>query len=113
VRNQQVYDHFDNVFKFEQQPVDWTTCETIVGMLLYPYIMYLLVIYMVGTWAVVEETSFALSPWHPDNMFHLHNDNLVPMFTNVRSSGSLNKPKVLISPCVSPLHLGFILIYPS
>lgn len=43
----------------------------------------------------IEETSFALSPWHPDNMFHLHNDNLVPIFSNVRAAGALHKPKRL------------------
>ena len=31
-----------------------------------------------------EEVAFVLSPWHTDNMFHLHNDNILPLVHNIQ-----------------------------
>lgn len=40
---------------------------------------------------VEEESAFFNSPWHLDNMFHLHNDNIMPLLrTQFSSCGHLN-----------------------
>ena len=38
----------------------------------------------VCTGGMRNETAFFYSPWHTDNMFHLHNDNILPLVDTIR-----------------------------
>lgn len=66
-------DRFDEVFECSSEPLNWSSCERIE-----------------------EDATFLLSPWHPDNAYHLHNDNLVAMFANLRHAGALTQARRLL-----------------
>jgi hypothetical protein len=44
---------------------------------------------------VEERSTFVHSPWHIDNAYHLHCDNLIAMFANLQLGGHLDQPRVL------------------
>lgn len=67
-----VRDRFDDVFEFSAEPLRWADCAR-----------------------VEDRSAFVLSPWHIDNAYHLHCDNLVAMFANLRVGGHLEQPRVL------------------
>jgi hypothetical protein len=72
VRNAVVRDRFDDVFDFSSEPLRWSDCAR-----------------------VETRSTFILSPWHIDNAFHLHCDNLVAMYANLRQAGVLSQPRCL------------------
>lgn len=72
VRNAVVRDRFDDVFDFSSEPLRWSDCAR-----------------------VETRSTFILSPWHIDNAFHLHCDNLVAMYANLRQAGVLSEPRCL------------------
>lgn len=72
VHNAVVRDRFDGVFEFSPEPLRWNDCVH-----------------------VEDRSTFVLSPWHIDNAFHLHCDNLVAMFANLHDAGGLDQPRLL------------------
>ncbi len=68
----EVRDRFEDVFELSPEPLRWADCAR-----------------------VEERSTFFLSPWHIDNAFHLHCDNLVAMFANLRHAGMLHEPRLL------------------
>ena len=72
VQSAVVRDRFDDVFKCSPEPLRWAECAR-----------------------VEDRSTFILSPWHIDNAFHLHCDNLVAMFANLRLGGHLERPRLL------------------
>ena len=72
IRNFVVQDRFKDVFEVSPEPLDWSACAR-----------------------VEERTTFFLSPWHIDNAFHVHGDNLVAMFANLRHAGALDQSRLL------------------
>lgn len=72
VRDRVINDRIDAVFECSPVPLPWSECER-----------------------VEEDPVFLLSPWHIDNAFHLHNDNLVAMFANLRQAGMLDRARRL------------------
>jgi len=65
-------DRFDDVFELTPHPLRWAECSRIE-----------------------ERCAFFLSPWHIDNAFHLHCDNLLAVFANLRLAGMLEAPRLL------------------
>lgn len=72
IRNAVVRDRFDDVFQFAPESLRTADCAS-----------------------VEEDSTFVLSPWHPDNAYHLHCNNLVAMFVNVQQAGALHQTKRL------------------
>jgi hypothetical protein len=70
INEQQVYDSFDNVIEFIHTDASIDVAYNCTK--------------------TVTDYTFFLSPWHTDNVFHLHNDNLLPLFANLRSSRVLH-----------------------
>lgn len=65
-------DRFDDVIECSPEPLRWEQCAR-----------------------VEERSTFLLSPWHIDNAYHLHSDNLIAMFANLTLGGYLTQPRVL------------------
>lgn len=72
VANEEKRDTFDAVFEFSPEPLKLEECAR-----------------------VEERSTFLLSPWHPDNAYHLHVNNLVAVFANLRHADALERPRVL------------------
>jgi len=72
VQSTVIRDRFTDVVTLSPEPLNWADCARIE-----------------------ERTTFLLSPWHIDNAYHLHADNLVPMFANLRLGDHLDRPRVL------------------
>ena len=65
-------DRFDDVFELSPHPLRWSDCARIE-----------------------KRCTFFLSPWHIDNAFHLHCDNLLASFANLRHANMLGAPRLL------------------
>lgn len=72
VRNRVRRDQLDDVFVCSPEPLRRSECVR-----------------------VEDDAVFILSPWHIDNAYHLHNDNLVAMFANLRHAGVRERPRRL------------------
>jgi hypothetical protein len=72
VGNEVVQDRFNDVIEVSAEPLRWEDCARIE-----------------------TRSTFLLSPWHIDNAFHLHCENLVAMFANLRHAGALAAPRLL------------------
>lgn len=72
IRNRIVQDRFDDVIEVTSAPLRWSECARIE-----------------------ERVVCILSPWHIDNAYHLHANNLLPAFTNLWHGGLLDAPRVL------------------
>lgn len=72
VQSAVIRDRFDDVFEFSPEPLRWADCGR-----------------------VEERSTFIGTPWHIDNAFHLHCDNLIAMFANLWLGGQLTHPRVL------------------
>lgn len=67
-----VQDRFNDVIELSPEPLRWADCAR-----------------------VETRSTFLLSPWHIDNAFHLHCENLVAMFANLRHAGKLEQARIL------------------